>query len=402
MYENSNAKQAFAVAMNNNPHFAALNSITSGFYDPQINSAENQAKLYENFAKMNLHQKHAKDLNQQQFDFNKELAQLQFNHNKELAQMQHDLQQKADKDRWLRDMRTKLASKISDIKDEQDVYNSIKFLNDPNSLSPQQNAAQNFVPEFTSMSNNGQISPVNFSNMEQGSGNVIPNVAQMQAQGNIADNLTALSMLSEPEQKQIQQRRDNAQKLSEQQRDYAPLNAERDAINQEYRKINAYQPRDLSKTEKSTSTTSPRFAAVLDTVLPRSLFGENTRDSIRNIATNAGGFVPNDYNPSDFFGHGSVLRDLERQLDTALEIAHNFGGKVMNKNDPDFQNYVSKYNLQGVLQASGLSLQQAFVIYTPQGLKLVQFGPNMTDDYKREFGVYDVIITPSGAVLQEG
>ena len=380
MYENSNAKQAFAVAMENNPHFAALNAITSGFYDPQINSAENQANLYKNFAKMNLQQQHAKDLQQQQ----------------------HDLQQKAEQDRWLRNMRTTLAPKISDIKNEQDVYNAIKFLNDPNSLSPQQNAAQNFVPEFTPMGDNGQIGPVNFANMEQGAGNAVPNVAKMQAQGNIADNLTALSMLSEPEQAQIQQRRDNAQKLSEQQRDYAPLNAERETINQEYRRLNAYQPRDLSKTEKSMSTTSPKFAAVVDALVPRSLFGENSIDSVRDIATNAGGYVPKDYNPSDFFGHGTVLRDLERQLDTVNEIAHNFGGKVMDKRDPDFQNYVSKYNLQGVLQASGLNLQQAFAIYTPQGLKIVQFGPNMTDDYNREFGVYDVIITPSGAVLQEG
>ena len=380
MYENSNAKQAFAVAMNNNPHFAALNAITSGFYDPQINSAENQAKLYENFAKMNLQQQHAKQLQQQQ----------------------HDLQQKAEQDRWLRNMRTALAPKISNIKDEQDVYNVIKFTNDPNSLSPQQNSAQNFVPEFTPMSNNGQGGPVNFANMEQGTGNSVPNVAQMQAQGNIADNLTALSMLSEPEQAQIQQRRDNAQKLAEQQRDYAPLNAERDKINQEYRKLNAYQPRDLSKTEKSMSTTSPNLAAVIDTLIPRSFFGENTIDNVRNIATNAGGYVPSDYNPSDFFGHGTVLRDLERQYDTVNEIANNFGGKVLDKRDPDFQNYVSKYNLQGVLQASGLNLQQAFVIHTPRGLKLVQFGPNMTDDYNREFGVYDVIITPSGAVLQEG
>lgn len=377
LYENDNAKIAFQVATQNNPHFAALNSIAAGYYDAPIN----------------------KEL----FRINKEKEAADFNRKKELMQFQHNLSQKSNQDQWLRTMRTMLAPKISDIKNEQDVYNAIKFLNDPNSLSPQQNAAQNFVPEFTPMSNTSEQSiPVNFTNMEQSAKNVVPNISRLQSQGNIADNLSALSMLPEQEQAQIQQRRDAAQKLSEQQRDYAPLNAERNAINQEYRKLNAFRPRDLSKTEKSMSTTSPKFAAVLDAVIPRSIFGENSIESVRDIAQNAGGYVPSDYNPKDYFGHGAVLRDLERQLDTVNEIAHSVGGKIMDKRDPDFRKYVSKYNLQGVLQASGLNLQEAFVIYTPQGLKLVQFGPNITDNYAREFNIYDVVITPSGAVLQEG
>lgn len=349
IYQNPIAVNAANVANQHNPEFAAYNSIMAGFHDAAISDALNKIES--------------------QDKYNDLIGGLK------RVQLQRNWAKGDQKDQWLRNMRTMLAPQgFNNVKNEQDVYDVLKYINDNNGRSSLSASQNHFSDEMMPNSSQGFTLPA--TNGQSSTGFSLPN---SQSSMPVYEDKLRLATLPQETQDYINNEIRRIQTEGKDRRDRQWENDQYANLENFVRgKVGSYVPRDLSsQSTRSWSTAAPNLTTFLRTVGKIGSLGTtSTSKEIKEIANNYGGYIPDNNLNVGWFDRISMLGDLNRQLDVVKAAAKQINGQVITKNDPIFLDLVQKYDLQNLLEANGLNIQNTFLVKSGTGkLYGFNFGP---------------------------
>ena len=112
---------------------------------------------------------------------------------------------------------------------------------------------------------------------------------------------------------------------------------------------------------------------------------------IKNMLNNVGGVVPANFGNEGWYDRRyKTLDDVQAQLQTAINVADKYQGKVLEKTDPFYLDLMKNYNLDYTLGQHGLNSQEVFFIRSPYGIKLVEISPDADEKGNRPFNVYTI------------
>lgn len=369
-YQNPNSKTAFDVAMSNNPSFAAFNSIASGFHDVPISME---------LAKYNEAQK------QKDFDNKLNLSKQLLSHENQLQQQ--NLKFKLDLEKQYADDNLLRQLKIQ--------YPDQNFSNVDDALLHHKRT----IDYNNAVKGNTGYSIPNFNQMSVGYGSVPTmntNVPLSFANSNYPQvppskfNETQMLAVPSDVQQEAAALVDTANVAGEASLDPSIYQEFVNQANETLRnEAQSYTPRNVVGVNNDRSQHNNE---IVDKYIDNSwILPDSSSGFIKDMLNKYGGAVPADFGNEGWYDRRfKTLDDVQAQLQTAVNVADKYQGKVLEKTDPFYLDLLKNYNLDYTLGQYGLNAQEIFFIRSPYGVKLVEISPDADEKGNRPFNVYTI------------
>lgn len=368
-YQDPNSKTAFNSAVSNNP-FAAFTSIASGFHDVPISME---------LAKYNEAQK------QKDFDNKLNMSKQLLDHENQLQQQnlkfKLDLQKQYADDNLLRQLKLQYPNQTFSNVDDALLHHkrTIDYNNAINGNTG------NSVPNFNQMSLSFDNVPTTNTNAPLSFANV--NYPQIPP---TALNETQMLAASPEAQQEAAILKDTADIVGSTTLDPSLYQEFVNQANEVLRNdVQKPTPRAVRGVDNESSQYNNNIA---EKYIDNPWFLPGSSSSfIKDILNNYGGVVPADFGDEGWYDRRfNTLDDVQAQLQTAVNIADKYEGKVLEKTDPYYLNLNKTYNLNYILGQHGLDAREVFFIKSPYGIKLVEISPDADEKGYRPFNVYTI------------
>lgn len=368
-YQDPNSKTAFNSAVSNNP-FAAFVSIASGYHDVPISME---------LAKYNEAQK------QKDFDNKLNLSKQLLDHENQLQQQnlkfKLDLQKQYADDNLLRQLKLQYPNQTFGNVDDALLHHK-RTIDYNNAINGNTGYS---MPNFNQMGVGSGIIPTTTTNAPLSFAN--SNYPQVPP-----SKFNETQMLSVPKevQQEVAALMDTANIAGEASLDPSIYQEFVNQANETLRnEAHAYIPRNVVGVNNDRSQYNNEIVDKhIDNpwILPGS-----SSSFIKDMLNKYGGVVPADFGDEGWYDRRfNTLDDVQAQLQTAVDIADKYQGKVLEKTDPFYLDLLKNYNLDYTLGQYGLNSQELFFIRSPYGIKLVEISPDADEKGSRPFNVYTI------------
>lgn len=367
-YQDPNSKTAFDTAISNNP-FAAFVSMASGYHDVPISME---------LAKYNEAQK------QKDFDNKLNLSKQLLSHENQLQQQ--NLKFKLDLEKQYADDNLLRQLKIQ--------YPDQNFSNVDDALLHHKKT----IDYNNAVKGNTGYSMPNFNQMNVGYGSIPTidsNVPLSFANSNYPQvppskfNETQMLAVPSDVQQEVAALVDTANVAGEASLDPSIYQEFVNQANETLRnEAQSYAPRSVKGVNNESSQYNNEL---VDKYIDNPLFLGSSSKYIKNMLNNVGGVVPKDFGNEGWYDRRfKTLDDVQAQVQTAIDVADKYQGKVLEKTDPFYLDLIKNYNLDYTLGQYGLNAQEIFFIRSPYGVKLVEISPDADEKGNRPFNVYTI------------